>query len=142
MLGLVGANFIKEAVLKLIHKESTTYTLAAIIITIISIVVKEGMAQYTFRVAKKIESSALKADSWHHRSDAISSAVILVGIFLGKKFWWIDAVLGFIVSLFLIYAAYTIMREASGPLIGEQVSEKIQSDIGSILKDSRCRLAS
>ena len=135
LLALVGVNFIKEAVLKLIHRETTIFTLSAIIITAVSVVVKEGMAQYTFRVAKKIDSGALKADSWHHRSDAISSIVILAGIFLGKRFWWIDSVLGFAVSLFLVYTAISIMREASGPLIGEKVTEKMKQDIAKVLKE-------
>ena len=51
----------------------------ALIASIISIISKEAMYQYTIRVSKKINSAALKADAWHHRSDALSS----IGSFIG-----------------------------------------------------------
>ncbi|NTW24645.1 MAG: cation diffusion facilitator family transporter, partial [Lentimicrobium sp.] len=57
--------------------------------------------------------------AWHHRSDAISSLVILVGIFLGRHAWWIDGVLGIVVALMIFYAAYDILRDAMNIMMGE-----------------------
>ena len=55
-------------------------------------VVKEAMAQYAFWIARETGARSVRADAWHHRSDAISSVVILAGIFLGRHLWWIDGV--------------------------------------------------
>ncbi|MCF0206912.1 MAG: cation transporter, partial [Bacteroidales bacterium] len=101
----------------------------AIVVTVISIVVKEGMAQFSFWIARKTDNTSVKADGWHHRSDAFSSVVVLVGIFLQKYFWWIDAVLGICVSLILLYAVYKIVREAVDKLMGECVSPEMEERV-------------
>ncbi len=99
------------------------------IATIISIVVKEGMTQYAFWAARKINSSVLKADGWHHRTDALSSAVILIGIAVGNYFWWTDAVLSFIVALMIGWASYKILSKDITSLLGESPSEKLLAEI-------------
>ena len=80
---------------------------------------KEGLAQYAFFVARKTDNLSVRADGWHHRTDALSSLVVLVGIFFAKQFWWIDSVLGIIISLLLFYATYEIAKESIIKLLGE-----------------------
>ena len=62
------------------YKELTAPTVLALVAAIISIVAKEAMYWYTRYYAKRIDSSALMADAWHHRSDALSSVGALIGI--------------------------------------------------------------
>jgi cation diffusion facilitator family transporter len=119
ILALIGFDFFINSLEKIKNKEKAAYGAIAIIITIISIVSKELLAQYAFWAGKKTKLKSLKADAWHHRSDAISSVVVLAGIFLGKYYWWIDGALGIIVALLIFYAAYEILREGISPLIGE-----------------------
>jgi len=69
------------------------------------------------------------ADGWHHRSDAISSVVILVGIFLGQRFWWIDGVLGILVSLLLFYATFSILKENISVLLGERIEDSLKKEV-------------
>ncbi len=118
MLSFVAYEFIKSSIDKIQHHKSANYGLIAIIITIISIIVKEGLAQYAFYLGKKTKILAIKADGWHHRSDALSSVAVLAGIFLNKFFWWIDGVMGLIVSVMLLYAVFTIIKEAFNNLLG------------------------
>jgi cation diffusion facilitator family transporter len=92
----------------------------AIVVTVISIVGKEALAQYSFYIGRKTGSGAVSADGWHHRSDALSSLIILIGIFLGRYFWWIDGVLGIIVALMILYTAIMIMKNTSNSLLGEK----------------------
>jgi cation diffusion facilitator family transporter len=103
------------------------------VVTIISIVVKEALAQYAFYIGRKTENVSVKADGWHHRTDALSSVVVLVGILFAKQFWWVDSVLGAIISLMLFYATYQIAKEAINKLLGEKPSseliEKIRNSI-------------
>lgn len=132
ILGLVGFEFAKESILKLINKEGVEYGNAAIWVTAISIVVNELLAQYAFWIGRKTGNPSLKADGWHHRSDALSSIIILVGIFFANNFWWIDGVLGFIVSLLLFYAAYDIIKDGTSPLLGEMPDEELLNNINDI----------
>ncbi|TLX77119.1 cation transporter [Labilibacter sediminis] len=132
LLALVGANFTYESILKLRAHEAVEYGSLAIIVTIISIVVKEIMAQYSIFFGKKTKSNSLVADGWHHRSDAISSIIILVGIFFGKYFWWIDGVLGLIVSGLIFYTTYKILKEALSIFLGEKIDDELRESIQAI----------
>ena len=129
LLAIVSFEFLKDSILKLMNNETANYGTIAIVVTALSIVVKEAMAQYSFHVGRITSSRALKADGWHHRSDAISSAVILVGIFFGQYYWWIDGVLGIIVSMLLFYTSYEILKESISPLIGEDSNEELVKEI-------------
>lgn len=132
----IAYNFFVESIYRLVHREAAFYGVWAIVATILSIIVKEGMAQYAFRVAKKTDSKILNADGWHHRSDAISSVVILVGIILGRKVWWADGVLGIIVSLLILYTAYKIIRESSDIILGIKPSEDILKKLIHIINET------
>lgn len=132
LLAVIGFNFLMESVIRLRGGETVVFGKLAIIVTIISAVVKELMAQYSIILGKKTKSRAMIADGWHHRSDAISSAVILVGIFFGSYFWWIDGVLGILVSLLLFYATYSILKENISHLLGESIDDELKKEIISL----------
>ncbi|PKP37023.1 MAG: cation transporter, partial [Bacteroidetes bacterium HGW-Bacteroidetes-15] len=81
LLAWVSYNFFVESIERLQNRESASYGLIALIATVISIVSKEILAQYSFYIGRITKSQVVKADGWHHRSDAISSIAILGGIF-------------------------------------------------------------
>lgn len=129
LLLLIAYNFVKEGIVKFNKHEEANFGWLAIAATILSILVKEGLAQYAFWTYRKTGSETLKADGWHHRSDAISSVVILAGIFVGTYFWWIDAVLSIVVAFFLMYAAYEIIRNSISSILGEEPSIEIVANV-------------
>jgi len=129
---IIAFNFILESVEKLRSHEPVVYGRFAIIVTIISIVSKEFMAQYSFWAGKKTNARSLIAEAWHHRSDALSSVIILIGIFTSKYFWWIDGVLGIIVAVLIFFAAYKILRDTISNLIGERPDNKVIDQIKQI----------
>ena len=135
LLAVIAYSFISESIDKLSKHESVEYGLIAIIATVTSILMKELLAQYAFWAGRKVNSTMLKADGWHHRSDAISSIVILVGIIFGGYAWWIDGVLGIFVALLIGYAAYEILHDAFNQILGKQPEEKMISDITNICKE-------
>jgi cation diffusion facilitator family transporter len=135
ILAVIAFNFFMESVSRLQNKVAADYGTIAFIVTIISIISKEGLAQLAFRIGNKIESTVLSAEGWHHRSDAISSVLILVGIILGKYYWWIDGVLGIIMSGLILYATYEVLHDAINPLIGERPDAKLINDIRSICEE-------
>ena len=93
---------------------------------ILSIVAKEGMYWYTMRAAGQINSGALKADAWHHRSDALSSVGSLVGIggaMLGYPI--LDPIASVIICVFILKAAFDIFRDAIGKMTDEACDDRM-----------------
>ncbi len=136
MLGIVGFNFIIDSIKKFINRDSFEFNIFLVIVSIVSIVLKEAMAQFSFYLSKKINSEALKADGWHHRSDAITSVIILFGLILGKNVWWIDGVLGIVVAVFIIYTSIEIVLSTSKMILGEEVSEEKKDEIINLVKST------
>lgn len=132
ILGVVGFNFLVESIHKLRSHEPAEFGTLAIVATVISIVIKEAMAQYAIRTGKRIQAHTLIADGFHHRTDAISSAIILVGIFLGTRFWWIDGVLGILVALVIFYSTFEVLRDSISPLLGEKADDKLTATLKEI----------
>lgn len=133
-LGVIGFGFITDSISSLSTKESANFGTLAIVVTIASIITKELMAQYAFYLGKKSGSTTVKADGWHHRTDALSSLVILIGILFKNQFWWIDAVMGMLVSLMIFYAAYKILMESVSKILGEEPSEELIEDVKSHIR--------
>jgi cation diffusion facilitator family transporter len=136
LLAIVGFNFFTEAISKLSKREAADFGTLAVVVVAVSVVLKEGIAQFSFWASRQTGSQVLRADGWHHRSDAISSLVILAGIFLGKYFWWIDGVLGILISILILYAAYDILKEGINPLLGERPTEELISRLKEIAERS------
>ena len=134
LLALIGVEFMKDAIAKLRGHEAADFGWLAYLATVASIVLKEGLARYAFYIARKTGNAAVKADGWHHRSDALSSLMVLAGLFLRPYFWWIDSVLGMLISFMLFYAAYGIIREAVNKILGEEPSEEVIGKVEQIVK--------
>lgn len=101
---------------KIIHADQLSLAMPgvlALIAAIISIGVKEGMYWYTRAAAKKVNSGALMADAWHHRSDALSSVGSMVGI-IGARLGYpiCDPLASVIICVFIVKAAYDIFKDA------------------------------
>jgi cation diffusion facilitator family transporter len=135
-LGIIAFDFFKNAVMQFTNRKTAEYGTIAIIITIVSIIVKELLAQYAFYIGRKTGNVSIKADGWHHRTDALSSIVILVGILFAKQFWWIDSVLGAIIALMIFYAAYEIVKESITKLLGEEPDQDLIDNITNDVKNS------
>ena len=133
ILGIIAFNFLKDSIIQFKNHESIKFGTIAIVVTVISIIAKEALAQYAFYIYRKTGNVSIKADGWHHRTDALSSIVVLGGILFANQFWWIDSVLGAIISFMLFYATYQIAKEAVNKLLGEKPSpeliEKIKNSI-------------
>ena len=102
----------------------------ALIAAIVSIVSKEGMYWYTRYYAKKIDSSALMADAWHHRSDAFSSIGALIGIGGARLgFPIMDSVASLGIFLFIVKAAYDIFKDAMDKMVDHSCDEETEKQI-------------
>ena len=134
LLAVVGLEFVKDSIGRLSSREAADFGWWAYGATLVSIIVKEGLAQYAFRIARITGNASVKADGWHHRSDALSSLMVLGGLLLSPYVWWIDSALGILISVLLFYAAYGIIREAVNKILGEEPSEKIVLQVKEIVR--------
>lgn len=135
LLGVIAFDFLKDSIIQFKSLESTEFGTLAIVVTIISIIAKEALAQYAFYIGRKTDNASIKADGMHHRTDALSSIVVLVGILFANQFWWIDSVLGVIISFMLFYATYKIAKEAINKLLGEKPSSELVQKIKSLIEE-------
>lgn len=135
MLIFIGYTFFAEAIKNLLNKQTATFNKISIIAMIVSIIIKEILAQYSFWAYRKSGAKSLYADAWHHRSDSITSIIILVGILIGKNFWQLDGILSIIVSIVIFIAAFDVIKSSIKPLIGEYPSEEIINKIKNIAKE-------
>jgi len=139
LLGVIGLTFFKESILRLQHYQAAEFATLGILVFGVSVIVKEALAQFSFWAGRKIQSHALIADGWHHRSDAIASGLIVIGALAGAYrayLWWIDGVMGIFVSLLILYATYKILNEAVDSLLGERPDPVIVDKITEMVRTS------
>lgn len=104
--------------------------LFALIAAIISIAVKEWMYWYTRAAAKKINSGALMADAWHHRSDALSSIGSFAGIFGARLgFPVLDPIASVVICLFILKAAWDIFVDTMNKMIDKSCDDQVISQM-------------
>lgn len=110
----------------------------ALIAAIVSIVSKEAMYWYTRFYAKKIDSSALMADAWHHRSDAFSSVGALIGI-AGARMGYpiMDSIASLVIFVFIVKAAYDIFKDAVDKMVDHSCDEQTQNEIYTCVKNHK-----
>lgn len=102
--------------------------LLALIAALVSILVKEAMYRYTRINAKRIDSGALMADAWHHRSDALSSVGALIGIGGARLgFPILDAVASLAICFFIEKAAYEIFMDAVDKMVDKACDEETEA---------------
>lgn len=106
----------------------------ALIAAVVSIVVKEAMYWYTIAAARKIDSTALAAEAWHHRSDAFSSVGSFVGIF-GARIGYpiLDPAASVVICLFIIKAAISIFAEAIGKMTDKACPESFVMEVRKVI---------
>ena len=113
-------------------------TLLPLIAAIVSIVVKEGMFWYTMYYAKKLDSSAFKADAWHHRSDAISSVGSFIGIGLAKIGYPImDPIASIIICLCILKVSFDITKDALEKMLDTSCSKEFEDDVQNFIKQQQ-----
>lgn len=136
MLAGIGVSFAKGGVEKIIARESAEFGGLAIFAMIATIIVKEAMAQYAFWAARKTKLLSLCADAWHHRSDTLSSAILLAGMLatrcFGNALWWMDGALSVVVGLLLLRLAWSVLRDSANRLLGMRVPAEIETRIREI----------
>lgn len=127
-----------EAIIDFFHgKELAAPNIWALGAAAVSIVFKEALYQYTVYKGKNLNSNAVMANAWHHRSDALSSIGTLLGIsgamFLGEKWRVLDPIAAFLVSIFILKVAIELTKASLEELLEKSLPKKTQEKILNII---------
>ena len=137
LLSLAGVGLLANGI-DLVIKSCNGHTLErptmlALVIAVVSILSKEWLYRFTAAKGREVNSQAVVANAWHHRSDAISSAGTLVGVagamFLGDSWRILDPVAAIVVSLFITKSGYDIMKPSVNELLESSLPEAQETEI-------------
>ena len=137
ILGIIGYEFLTNSIERFQHRESVEFGTLALIITAVSVIIKEALAQYAFYLGRKFNNPVITADGWHSRSDSLSSIVVLIGIIITRffeGFWWMDSILGMFCAIAIFYAAFKILRESITMILGEEPDQKFIEELHTEVK--------
>lgn len=137
-IGLM-VNGIEHVMASLRGEELERPGMIALVIAIVSILVKEWLYRITLKRGREVDSPALIANAWHHRSDSISSGGTLIGVagamFLGPGWRILDPVAAIVVSFFIIKSGYDIMRPSVSELLEASLPEEQEREIRRLVED-------
>ena len=138
ILFLAGFDLIRDGMKKIIsgsYAGAAAPGLIALTAAVTSIIVKEAMYWFTLLKARQISSDSLKAEAWHHRSDALSSIGSLIGIAGARMgFPILDPLAGILISLFILKAAFDIFLETIDKLTDHACSPELEASIRSCVE--------
>ena len=126
MVMLVGAQFIKSSVDRILNPTKVSFEMIPFILLLISLILKLWLSRFNKYVGEKINSSALKAASVDALGDVFTSSCVIIS-FLASKFTTIpiDGYVGVLVSLAILYAGYSLVKDTISPLLGEAPDEEL-----------------
>jgi len=129
LLCVAGIEFIEAAFERIGNPQLIQVKWWMVIVLAVTIVLKEITARYAQFLSSKVASGTLHADAWHHRTDAISSLLVVIAMIAGiYGYPAVDGWAGLGVSLFLIYIGFDIARDAVDDLIGKPpTAEEVES---------------
>ena len=111
--------------------------LLALWAALLSIVLKEAVYHYSMVKARQLQSQAVEANAWHHRSDALSSIGTAIGIggaiFMGQRWTVLDPVASVIVGAFIVKVAVDLLRNGIGDLMEQSLSDEVEAEILSMV---------
>ena len=141
ILALTGLEIGKTAVSPIINgtvENIKTPGILALAAAILSIIVKELMYRYTIFYAKKINSTSLKADAWHHRSDALSSIGAMIGIGGARLGYSIfEPIASLVICIFIIKAAYDIFKDAVDKMVDKSCDDETEQAIARVIEEEK-----
>jgi cation diffusion facilitator family transporter len=130
MLIVVGIEFFMSGIKRFRNPVPVESSWLIIVILAITIIAKILLSVISYDVGKQVNSAALKADAWHHGTDAISTILVIIGFVLYRfGFYRIDGLLGIIIALFIAYTGIMMIFESGSMLLGEAPSDDLISDI-------------
>lgn len=132
---LVGFELLKSSVGKIINPEEMEFNSIMMIILSLSVLIKVWMYSYNKYIAKKINSSVMKATAMDSISDVFATLGVVLALLVGKFFDLnLDGYIGTVVSVLILYTGFTIAKETTNLLLGMSPDEELLKEIDNIVK--------
>ncbi|RII36681.1 cation transporter [Clostridium chromiireducens] len=130
MVMLVGIQFIKSSFERIVNPTPVTFELVPFLLLFVSIFFKVWLSRFNKFMGEKINSAALKASSTDALGDVFTSTCVVIS-FLAAKFttFPIDAYIGMIVALFIVYSGFNLVKDTINPLLGEAPDDELVNSI-------------
>ncbi len=135
IITLSGVYIFYSAVIKLIHEHQTKYLEASIIVMVISVIMTGALVMFLNHVAKKTGSMVIKADALHYKTDLYSNAAIIIALVIIQftAFDMIDAILGILIAIYIIYSAFELIKEGTLVLMDVAMDEDLVKEVKKII---------
>jgi len=132
LIGVTGFELIKSGIERIITPAQVQSSVIAIVLLLLTIVIKEILGRISNYYGTMIKSISLEADSWHHRTDALSSALVIISILATQAgIRSADGIGGIIIGIFIIYIGVDITVKTSFQLMGTHPSAELYREIES-----------
>ena len=130
---IVGFEFIESSIKKIFSPEQIDFSFISFVIIIISLLIKTCLGIFNLKLSKKINSTTMKVTAMDSFFDAVISITLLIGIIVNVYFKIsIDAYLGVLIALFMVYSGIKMIKETLNPLLGQAPNRKFVESINKI----------
>ena len=135
IITLSGVYIFYSAVMKLLHKQEMQYLEASIIVMVISVLMTGALVIFLNHVAKKTNSMVIKADALHYKTDLYSNGAIIIALVVIQftNFHMIDAILGILIAIYIIYSAFELIKEGTLVLMDVAMDDELVEEVKNII---------
>jgi len=133
LLLITAYELIVESIKRYLNHELIIFSWSLVAILIISAIIKEILARWSLNLGTVYNSKTLVGDAWHHRTDAIASIIVGIGIIFSNYYWWLDSVLGVCVSSFIGFIAIKLLIETSKDIIGYKLPSEVETEVKNVI---------
>lgn len=134
---LLSVEVIKGVIENIIEKKYIIYSNYLIIVCIITIIVKISLYLYTNHLYKKTKNILILANSKDHRNDVLLTTMTLTSIILSQKFYYIDSIVGILISIWIIYTSVILFKESYDVLMDKSMDENIKNEVLKIVNSHK-----
>ncbi len=139
VITMSGIFIFYEAIKKAYRGEIVSHLTPSVIVMVISLVLTVALVMFLNSVAKKTDNMVIKADALHYKTDIFSNGIILISLVIIQltNFYLIDSIMGVVISIYIIYSAYEIIKNGVYMLLDAALDEKIVQNIKDIIKNEK-----
>jgi len=136
ILIIFGADILLDSYLRLGSQPAISFSYIFLLLLVVTIIAKELMAYFVWKMGRNIESLSLQADAWHHLSDALTTIGVIVAILLANYgFYYADTIMGILIAILLIFIGGKIARESVDKLLGRynrEIEKIVREEIAAV----------
>ncbi len=139
VITMSGIFIFYEAIKKAYNKEVVTHLGSSIVVMVVSLVLTVALVVFLNYVAKKTKNMVIKADALHYKTDVYSNGIILISltVIYFTDFHMIDAIMGIVISIYIIYSAYEIIQDGVLVLLDKALNDETVENIKKIIQDEK-----